>query len=313
MKKLKDFASTIHKEIERLFVLAVAFAAIFNLVGNSWKADWELQRSYQTDYGLVEINSRLVGEVSNGVFSAAQASYGRELTRVSPDTPTPYSRGFGQAGVIEQILGIVTDAETGKGLILNTDSEDFNFISYRNVEDSVTNGTVFLTYLVYDFNEDGEIADIDQRYDVVLSREYEVGRAYERHERVRGDCEETIFSKLLELKQVLGSQGTYDDIIKKLDEHGIYLMQSVVQGTSRYEEHIYTYEEIDNAGQTQEYEEFKIKYIADVEFTWVSASNPSQSVTEIRNVSGIHDSPQVAQGIALNTSAQRYVLEYFGS
>jgi hypothetical protein len=67
---------------------------------------------------------------------------------------------------VERIVGLVTNRKTGNGKILNTSSAD-NYISYADTDFKINEGTIILTYLVYD----GE--DVAARYDYVLDREYE--------------------------------------------------------------------------------------------------------------------------------------------
>lgn len=72
--------------------------------------------------------------------------------------------------VVERCVGIVTDSETGDGMILNTDPDHY-YISYAGV-DGVTDGTVIVSYMVYS-TKNNSIDDIEERYDYVASREYE--------------------------------------------------------------------------------------------------------------------------------------------
>lgn len=72
--------------------------------------------------------------------------------------------------IIERCVGIVTDAETGDGMILNSDPDSY-YILYSRV-DGVKNGTVVVSYMVYS-TTDNFIDGIEERYDYVVSREYE--------------------------------------------------------------------------------------------------------------------------------------------
>ena len=72
--------------------------------------------------------------------------------------------------IVERCVGIVTDSETGDGMILNTDPDHY-YISYAGV-DGVTDGTVIVSYMVYS-TKNNSIDDIEERYDYVASREYE--------------------------------------------------------------------------------------------------------------------------------------------
>lgn len=72
--------------------------------------------------------------------------------------------------IVERCVGIVTDSETGDGMILNTDPDHY-YISYAGV-DGVTDGTVIVSYMVYS-TKNNSIDDIEERYDYIASREYE--------------------------------------------------------------------------------------------------------------------------------------------
>lgn len=72
--------------------------------------------------------------------------------------------------IVERCIGYVTDGKTGDGLVINTDSKN-NFISFKDVGLSYKTGTVFVTYMVY---ADNNYIDDAERYDFVLTRDYEV-------------------------------------------------------------------------------------------------------------------------------------------
>ena len=73
--------------------------------------------------------------------------------------------------ICEICIGIVTNAQTGEGRVLNTDGY-YNFISYKGFDQPYEDGTVIVTYLVYNPENNYE-DDIVDRYDFVLTREYE--------------------------------------------------------------------------------------------------------------------------------------------
>lgn len=72
--------------------------------------------------------------------------------------------------IVERCVGIVTDAETGDGAILNTNPDSY-YISYARM-DGIKDGTVIVSYMVYS-TTDNFIDGIEERYDYVVSREYE--------------------------------------------------------------------------------------------------------------------------------------------
>ena len=64
--------------------------------------------------------------------------------------------------------------EAGDGRILNCADSEFAYISYRNyADDEISVGTVMLSFMIYD-PENNYTDDIIERYDFVLTRDYEV-------------------------------------------------------------------------------------------------------------------------------------------
>lgn len=75
--------------------------------------------------------------------------------------------------VVERVIGMVTNKEKdGDGIILNTSDKDHNHISYRSVDFETSNGTIILSYFIYNPNTN-YFDDVIKRYDFVLGREYE--------------------------------------------------------------------------------------------------------------------------------------------
>lgn len=72
--------------------------------------------------------------------------------------------------IVERCIGIVTDKQTDRGVILNAD--DGYYISYSNVYHPKTEGTMILSYMVYG-SDNNYVDDVVERYDFVLSREWE--------------------------------------------------------------------------------------------------------------------------------------------
>lgn len=71
--------------------------------------------------------------------------------------------------IVERCIGFVTNKITGDGKILNVYNEDYSYISYRPTDQKYSDGTVFVTYMVYN----PENNDIVERYDFVLCRKWE--------------------------------------------------------------------------------------------------------------------------------------------
>lgn len=72
--------------------------------------------------------------------------------------------------VVERCIGMITDAEQGDGVILNACDEGY-YISYREVSWPLSKGTVVLSYMVYNPNNE-YIDDIIERYDFILDIEW---------------------------------------------------------------------------------------------------------------------------------------------
>lgn len=76
--------------------------------------------------------------------------------------------------IIERCVGMVVDKTKGDGIILNAYHPEFNYISYRSCGQEVRDGTILVSYMVY--NPDTTyIDDITERYDFVICRDYEQG------------------------------------------------------------------------------------------------------------------------------------------
>lgn len=76
--------------------------------------------------------------------------------------------------IIERCIGIVTNSETGDGALLNFANEEYNYISYRRITEEYRDGTIVLSYMVYNPNTNF-FDDIIERYDFVICRDYEKG------------------------------------------------------------------------------------------------------------------------------------------
>jgi len=74
--------------------------------------------------------------------------------------------------IVERCIGIVTDKHKGDGRILNLPDGFGYYISYRGIYRPIAEGTIMLSYMVY--NPDNNYTDdIMERYDFVLNREWE--------------------------------------------------------------------------------------------------------------------------------------------
>lgn len=74
--------------------------------------------------------------------------------------------------IIERCFSLVT-SKAGDAKILNSADPDFSYISYRSyAEEEIREGTVMLSFMVYN-PENNYTDDIEERYDFVLTREFE--------------------------------------------------------------------------------------------------------------------------------------------
>lgn len=105
--------------------------------------------------------------------------------------------------VIERCIGVVTDKETGAGMILNQSGG--YYISYRNTP-NIQKGSIVVSYMVYNPNNNF-VDDIIERYDFVIALDKpSQGNSDEARvivDRIEGDYAVVEFSK--------------DDTIKMLD------------------------------------------------------------------------------------------------
>ena len=74
--------------------------------------------------------------------------------------------------VVEKMIGMVSKGNNGDGIILNTKDTEHNYISYNNMDFETHEGTIILTYYVYN-PETNYLDDVLERYDFVLNREHE--------------------------------------------------------------------------------------------------------------------------------------------
>lgn len=74
--------------------------------------------------------------------------------------------------VVEKMIGMVAKGNNGNGIILNTKDTEHNYISYNNMDFEIHEGTIILTYYVYN-PETNYLDDVLERYEFVLNREHE--------------------------------------------------------------------------------------------------------------------------------------------
>ena len=142
-----------------IFLIAIAALAIFQ--------SKQSVKSYMVDTKEIKVSYSEAEEFFLKDFAKRYPKY--ELYDSNDLTAEILENRDGKL-IVERCVGIVTDAETGDGMILNTDP-DYCYISYAGV-DGVTNGTVVVSYMVYS-TTDNYVDGIEERYDYVISRKYE--------------------------------------------------------------------------------------------------------------------------------------------
>lgn len=151
---------------------------------------WLFQISANTDgkrlRGETEINH--YEEIEKGFLSALEANGLRGYRLVdSSELTTELLENRNGITVIERCIGMAINAEAGDGVILNSSANsgwyiacptDGCYIPYKIGDYQMRDGTVFLSYMVYN-PDNNYIDDIMERYDFILDRGLEVGGMYE--------------------------------------------------------------------------------------------------------------------------------------
>lgn len=136
--------------------------------------------------GETEINH--YEEIEKGFLSALEANGLRDYRLVdSSELTTELLENRNGITVIGRCIGMAINAEAGDGVILNSSANsgwyiacptDGCYIPYKIGDYQVRDGTVFLSYMVYN-PDNNYIDDIMERYDFILDRGLEVGGMYE--------------------------------------------------------------------------------------------------------------------------------------
>lgn len=74
--------------------------------------------------------------------------------------------------IIERCIGLVSDAQTGDAILLNPPDDCGYYLSYSSCDQEVYDGTILVSYMVYNPDTD-YFDDIIERYDFVICRDYE--------------------------------------------------------------------------------------------------------------------------------------------
>lgn len=123
-------------------------------------------------YGAIDnaqaqaVEERLINELTNNGLANYKIYDSSELTEEI------LGNRIGET-IIERCFSLIT-TEAGDGRILNCADPEFAYISYRNyTDDEIRVGTVMLSFMIYDPGNN-YTDDIIERYDFVLTRDYEV-------------------------------------------------------------------------------------------------------------------------------------------
>lgn len=74
--------------------------------------------------------------------------------------------------IIERCIGLVSNAQAGDAVLLNPPDDCGYYLSYGSCDQEVCNGTILVSYMVYNPDTD-YFDDIIERYDFVICRDYE--------------------------------------------------------------------------------------------------------------------------------------------
>lgn len=163
--------------MKRLLICFIALLLILSVCGCTKTAPAEVSKTETEsgitlekclkygDYQWVEIEDLFVEDV------LAKMPYEYELYDASELFAEVLENRNGMV-IVERCIGFVTNKETGDGRVLNALDENYNYISYRSVTEDYCDGTVFVSYMIYN-PENNYVDDIVERYDFVLSREWE--------------------------------------------------------------------------------------------------------------------------------------------
>ena len=159
-------AGCVHADAPATIVPDDGFAAI-----TVWKVDGTTEHYYKINGKLQNVGS--YDDITEK-FLDSYTLNGRHIEKVyeTDEITGDMLEHRNGALICELCVGIVTDAQSGDGRVINTKENYFNYISYRGFDQPYYDGTVVVTYLVYN-PENNYVDDVIDRYDFVLTREYE--------------------------------------------------------------------------------------------------------------------------------------------
>lgn len=78
----------------------------------------------------------------------------------------------GSTVIVERVIGFVDNEQTGDGVVINAADREYDYICYADCGQTIRKGTILVTYLVYEPDDDN-VDTIIIREDFVICREFE--------------------------------------------------------------------------------------------------------------------------------------------
>lgn len=158
----------------RVFIcISVVFIVFFLSAVGCYEPSSNKAVAFNINGHYKEINDAQIQEIENGLIDKLADEGLTNYTVYDSSELTEEVLG-NRAGktVIERCFSLIT-SEEGDAQILNSADPDFSYISYRSyTEKEIREGTVMLSFMVYN-PENNYTDDIAERYDFVLTREFE--------------------------------------------------------------------------------------------------------------------------------------------
>lgn len=148
-----------------VLMIGILLLSLFGCSSNEKSVVTEINGKQQVITGFEEIEASLLSLLDAAGDENVKLYDCSELT-------AEVLEGRQGTTIVERCIGIVTDGQSGDGRILNLPDDCGYYISYRGIYRPISDGTVILSYMVYN-PDNNYIDDIMERYDFVLSREWE--------------------------------------------------------------------------------------------------------------------------------------------
>ena len=154
---------TTETEIPEMYIMPGVYYGdeIITESGNIWEYSQDDVTENQYVYALFHDNGTETIYDDVVCYIAPQTEMGAEVIDSSELSNEEIENRNGKL-IIERVIGVVDDAETGAGHVLNNGNF---YISYKRV-DGISNGDIICSYFVYN-TETNYIDDIIMRFDYV--------------------------------------------------------------------------------------------------------------------------------------------------